>query len=195
MERNTLNTVSEVIKSRRSTGWAKMNGQIIPNELVQEIVELATWAPNHGKTEPWKFFVYTGEAMKEFGRQHAALYKANTPEEKYQEATAHKLEHNVDKASHVIVAAMTRGINDKIPVLEEIAAASAAIQNLLLAATAAGIANFWSTGGQTLQPAMKTFLGLGEHDTVLGMLFLGYTDEPAREGVRSKPAAETIIWK
>jgi hypothetical protein len=42
---------------------------------------------------------------------------------------------------------------------------------------------------------MKTHLGLGEHDAVLGMLFMGYTDEPAREGVRSKPAAETIIWK
>lgn len=195
MERNTLDTVSEVIKSRRSTGWAKMNGQTIPNELVQQILELATWAPNHGKTEPWKFFVYTGEAMKEFGRQHAALYTANTPEEKFQEATAQRLEHNVDKASHVVIAAMARGINDKIPVLEEIAAASAAIQNLLLGATAAGIATFWSTGGLILHPAMKTHLGLGEHDTVLGMLFMGYTDEPAREGVRSKPAAETIIWK
>jgi nitroreductase len=138
--------------------------------------------------------VYRGEALKSFGTDHAKLYWDNTAEDKRMEATAEKLEHNVDKASHLIIAAMVRGENVKIPVIEEIAAASAAIQNILLGATAMGIASFWSTGGMTLKPEMKTYLGLGEEDAVLGMLFLGYTDEPAKDGIRNKPATEKAKW-
>ncbi len=186
--------ISEVIKSRRSVSWSKMNGQLIPDDKVQELLALADWAPTHGRTEPWRFYVYTGEALKQFGRDHAAMYWQHTPEERRQEATAQKLEHNVDKTSHLIVATMVRGENVKIPHIEEVAAASAAVQNILLAASAQGIASFWSTGGMTHHAAMKDHLGLGPDDVVLGLLFLGYTDEPAKEGVRNRPLADKVRW-
>lgn len=194
MENNQYDTVSAVIKGRRSIGWAKMNGTIIPDEVVNGLLELAHWAPTHGRTEPWKFFVYGGEALTNFGKAHADLYWQNTPEDKRQEATYTKLEHNVDKASHLIIATMKRGENPKIPVIEEIAAASAAVQNILLGATALGIASFWSTGGMTLTPALKEYQGLGAEDVVLGLIFLGYTDEPAKEGTRNAPISEKVKW-
>lgn len=171
-----------------------MNGKLIPDELVERILALADWAPTHGRTEPWRFFVYSGEALKQFGLDHGKLYWESTPEDKRLEATREKLETNVQKASHVVIAAMKRGVNDKIPAIEEIAAASAAIQNVLLGAQAMDVASFWSTGGMTLKPEMKRFFGLGEHDHILGMLFLGYTDEPAAPGVRNTPLAEKIKY-
>ena len=194
MTNNTFEQVAATIKSRRSVSWAKMNGQKIPDQVINDLLELAHWAPTHGRTEPWFFHVYGGEALTRFGKEHAELYWNHTDEDKRQEATYHKLEHNVDKASHVIVAAMKRGSNPKIPVIEEIAAASAAVQNILLGAAALGIGVLWSTGGMTLHPAMKGHLGLGEEDVVLGMLFLGYTDEPARDGVRNSAISEKVKW-
>lgn len=194
MVNNSFEQVAAVIKNRRSVSWAKMNGQLIPDEQVHQLLELAHWAPTHGRTEPWLFFVYRGEALAKFGEDHAALYWDNTAEDKRLEATAEKLRHNVDKASHLIVATMKRGANPKIPVLEEIAAASAAVQHVLLGATALGIASFWSTGGMTLQPALRTYLGLGEEDMVLGLIYLGYTDEPAKEGVRNSQPHEKAKW-
>lgn len=194
MTNNTFEQVAATIKSRRSVSWAKMNGQKIPDQVINDLLELAHWAPTHGRTEPWFFHVYGGEALTRFGKEHAELYWNHTDEDKRQEATYHKLEHNVDKASHVIIAAMKRGSNPKIPVIEEIAAASAAVQNILLGAAALGIGVLWSTGGMTLHPAMKGHLGLGEEDVVLGMLFLGYTDEPAREGVRNSAISEKVKW-
>ena len=186
--------VADTIKNRRSIGGGKMNGQIIPDETVNEILALADWAPTHGRTEPWRFFVYGGEALKQFGKIHAELYWNNTPEDKRQEATYEKLLHNIDKVSHLVIAVMKRGQNEKIPQLEEVAAASAAIQNILLGATALGISSFWSTGGMTHKPALKEYLGLAQEDIIMGLIFLGYTDEPHKEGVRNTPLSEKVKW-
>lgn len=171
-----------------------MNGQVITDDTVNQLLELANWAPTHGKTEPWQFFVYTGDALREFGKAHAELYWQHTPEDRRQEATYEKLLHNVDKASHLVVAAMKRGSNPKIPQLEEVAAASAAVQNLLLGATALGIASFWSSGGMTHTHALKDYLQLGNDDIIMGLIFLGYTDEPAKEGIRNTPVTEKVKW-
>jgi nitroreductase len=186
--------VEKTIKNRRSIGWAKMNGKQVPDETVNQLLALADWAPTHGRTEPWYFFVYGGDALKQFGKTHADLYWQHTAEDKRQEATFEKLLHNVDLASHLIIAVMKRGANPKIPQLEEIAAASAAVQNILLGATALGIATFWSTGGMTNNPALKDHLQLGPDDIILGLLYMGYTDEPAKDGVRNIPLAEKVKW-
>jgi nitroreductase len=127
MSNSRVHEVSAVIKGRRSVSWAKMNGALIPDESIHELLQLAHWAPTHARTEPWQFFVYTGTALTAFGKAHADLYWKHTPEEKRLEATFNKLLHNVDKTSHLIIAAMKRGSNPKIPAIEEIAAASSAI--------------------------------------------------------------------
>ncbi len=171
-----------------------MNGQLIPDAAVLDLLELAHWAPTHGRTEPWQFFVYSGDAMKQFAENHSALYWENTDPETRMESKREKLQHNTDKASHLIVAVMKKGQNDKIPLLEEIAAASAAVQNILLGATAMGIATIWSTGGMTLQPALANYLQLAPQDVVMGMIFLGLTDEPAKEGVRNSAISQKIVW-
>jgi nitroreductase len=194
MTNDTFSILTGIIKSRRSIGWKNMNGRLIPDEMVNSLFALADWAPTHGRTEPWHFFVYTGNALKQFGQIHADLYKQHTAPEKFLDATYEKLLHNVDKASHLVIAAMKRGTNPKIPQLEEVAAASAAIENMLLGATALGIASFWSTGGMTHTHALKDHLQLSPDDIILGLVFLGYTDEPAKEGVRNKPLAEKITW-
>ena len=99
-----------------------------------------------------------------------------------------------DLASHLVIAIMRRTPEAKIPKLEEYAATSAAIQNVLLGAEALDIATFWSTGGMALQPAMKQYLNLQEEDEVLGFLYMGYSDQPKKEAVRNIPLEEKITW-
>ena len=91
-----------------------MNGQVIPGDTVNKLLALADWAPTHARTEPWRFFVYGGDSLKQFGKAHADLYWNNTPGDRRQEATYEKLLHNVDKASHLVIAVMKRGDNVKI---------------------------------------------------------------------------------
>jgi nitroreductase len=184
-------TVAENIKSRRSVKAQAMNGKKIPNGEIAALLELADWAPNHGNTEPWRFVVY--EDTAKFCHPHAELYKSVTEEDKFESATFNKLFSQGDLASHIIVAVMKRGHLPKIPAFEEIAAASAAVQNILLAATSLNIASFWSTGGMALKPELKKLLNFGDDDQVMAVIYLGYSDEHP-EGKRMIPIEEKIRW-
>jgi nitroreductase len=190
---DTFEILRKTMINRRSTKPAALNGRKIDDEQVKQLLELANWAPTHGMTEPWRFVVYSQAAVQEFGQAHAELYKQHTPPEKFVAAKYEKQLHNGDKASHLVLVYMQRGGNPNITALEEICATAAAVQNILLGAEALGIAVLWSTGGSVLQPAMKEFLGLGQEDVVIGLLYMGYTDEPARQGRRS-PVEEKTRW-
>ena len=191
MDSTSFSEISATIKSRRSVKPLAMNGNKIPNGHVAALLELADWAPTHAFTEPWRFVVYENPA--EFCAQHAELYKQNSLGDNFNPTVYNNLTHQGDKASHVIIAVMKRGDLPKIPPIEEVAAASCAIQNLLLGATSLNIASFWSTGGMALKPALKEFLQFGEDDNVLGILYLGYADEYP-EGKRTVPLEEKIKW-
>ncbi len=188
---NNFNVLQEIITARRSIKPASLNGKKIDNEQIKQLLELANWAPTHGLTEPWRFVVYSGDAVKEFCHQHAEMYKLSTPPEQFTQAKYDNRLHNGDNASHIIAVYMRRGANPNIPELEELCATAAATQNILLGAQALGISVLWSTGGSVLQPAMKQYLGLAEEDRMIGLLSLGYTDEPAKPGRRTPVDAKT----
>jgi hypothetical protein len=46
----------------------------------------------------------------------------------------------------------------------------------------------------THHPALKSFWGLAEEDVVMGLLYLGYTNEPSAAGKRNGTAAEKTSW-
>lgn len=186
--------IDSTIEKRRTVKPAEMNGKTIPDELVNSLLQLADWAPTHGRTEPWRFVVYGPDKIKQFALEHADLYRDNTPAERFKQGVFENLGKATDGASHVVIAYMQRGSNPNIPEMEEIAATACAVQNLLLGATDNNIASFWSSGGMTLQPAMKTYLGLREEDKVLGIIYLGYSDQPAKEGKRAVPLSEKVKW-
>ncbi|ALI97979.1 nitroreductase family protein [Rufibacter tibetensis] len=191
---STFLALQHIIQGRRTIKPPQMNGRLIPDDQIWELLALADWAPTHGYTEPWRFVVYAGEKVSDFCRAHAALYKSQTTPDKYMEVKYEKLLHMGDQASHVMVAYMHRGDLPKIPALEEVAATSCAIQNLLLGATSLGIASYWGSGGMAYHPAMKEMLQLREEDTVLGVLYLGYTDKPVTDGKRTISIEEKVRW-
>ncbi len=189
---NNFKTVSEVIKKRRTVKPAKMNGGLIPDEQVMELLALGDVAPTHKHTEPWRFIVYSPGKVKEFVQSHAELYKSTSGEsfnnDKYEKIIAYG-----NNVSHIIVTVMKRDGEERIPEIEEICATAAAIENILIGATALGIASFWSTGGMTHKNEFKKFLNLNDKDIVIGILYLGYTDF-AYEGKRVIPIEDKIKW-
>ena len=107
--------IDSIIRQRRTINPAQMNGKIISDDMIHHLLELADWAPNHGRTEPWRFIVYSGEKMVQFCEEHARLYKETTSPEKFKEVSYNNLIHASDGASHLIVAYMKRGSNPNIP--------------------------------------------------------------------------------
>ena len=83
-------------------------------------------------------------------------------------------------------AADAAGFAATVTNMEHIAAAAAAIQNLLLAATARGISNYWSSGGVLRSQAMFELLGIPTTEILLGAVFLFPSERGEAELVTSK---------
>src|SRR5688572_8347697 len=62
-----FNTVGEVIRQRRSNMNVDQE-RPVPPEVVDQLIELATWAPNHYRTNPFRFVVLNGAARERLGQ-------------------------------------------------------------------------------------------------------------------------------
>ena len=60
---------------------------------------------------------------------------------------------------------------------EQVLAVGAAIENLILAARAAGLGTMWKTGGAAYDPTVKHALGLADTDQVAGFIHVGWPTE------------------
>lgn len=176
--------VFEAIKNRRSIG--KVKPEPIRQEIIEKLLEAATWAPNHHHTEPWRFFVLTGEGRRPLGRTliEIAKEKMEDPTTEENQLKLRKAEEKPFRAPVIITVAVTPSDNPRVERIEEIGAVNAAIQNLLLAAHALGLGAIWRSGLPAYHPKMKKLFGLQEKDEVLGFVYLGYPDMDQPRGSR-----------
>ena len=100
-----------LIKNRRSVFPKDFTGEPVPEGVIRELLEAANWAPTHGKTEPWRFVVFSSQAaianLYELFNQHA---KATMSAEKYAEFADRQAKKGKDRknVSHMIVVLMKR---------------------------------------------------------------------------------------
>jgi nitroreductase len=184
---------NELARSRRSTFPDQFDaGKKIDDEIIHEILTNATWAPNHGREEPWHFTVFSGDGLQKLADFQSGLYKETTPDN-FKEITYNKLQQQPLKASHIIAIGMKKSANKNIPEVEDIAAVACAVQNIYLSVTAYGLGGYWTTGGITYRPQAKSFFGLGENDKLLGFFYIGHIAIPSTGAIR-KPVEEKVKW-
>jgi nitroreductase len=184
--------VLEAIRTRRSIGVVRPD--VPSREVIEAILDAATWAPNHRTTEPWRFFVLTGEARVALGDVVARATmagKEGTAEElhaEYERARAKPL-----RAPVIVAVAVEPASGPKIVEIEELLAGAAAVQNMLLAAHALGLAAIWRTGDGCYEESVKSFFDLSGAAHLLGFVYLGY---PAAVSTRARhtPAGELTRW-
>jgi nitroreductase len=193
MSQHASQTLNDIIQQRRSVKPNSFKaGEVIPDEVIRQALTNATWAPNHGKTEPWYFIVYTGEGIQHLSAFQAELYKKESGE-KFTEAKYKKLKEDYIKASHVIAICHKRDAGSKIPEIEETCAIAAAVQNFALTLHAYGYGGYWTTGGVTYYESAKPFFGLGGNDRLMGFYLCGVPAEIPPATMR-KPVEEKTRW-
>lgn len=57
--------------------------------------------------------------------------------------------------------------------MEQIVAAGCCVQAMQMAAVAQGYSGIWRSGSWTHDPVVRAGLGCGEHDHIVGFLYLG----------------------
>ncbi|MDE2051829.1 MAG: nitroreductase, partial [Gammaproteobacteria bacterium] len=135
------------------------------------LLECACRAPDHGRLRPWRFIVIRGAARERLGELMADQLRRKLPA-----ASAETLQRERQKALRaplIIVVAAVCNAAAKIPAIEQILAAGAAAENLMLAAPALGFGAMWKTGDAAYDETVKVALGLQSADAIVGFLYLG----------------------
>ena len=130
--------------------------------MLEELLDLARWAPNHHLTSPWRFRVLGPDAL-------AALKAAAGPE-----AGA-----KLDRAP-TLVAVTVLTSDDPVEADEDRDAAAIAAYIVLLAAHGRGLAGYWRTPGVLRTPAGRAALGIEDGERVIGLLHLGTARQEQR---------------
>lgn len=194
MENFNTAEISKLIRYRRSIYPAQYSGEIIPREIIDEILENANWAPTHKLSEPWRFTVFTGSGLNKLADFMAELYKKVTTERgTFEEKNYESLKSKPLLASHVIAIGMRRDEKERLPEIEEIEAVACAVQNIYLTASAYGVGSYWGSGGITYFEDAKSFFGLGPKDKLLGFMYLGMPKTKWPNSKR-KPIEDKVTW-
>jgi nitroreductase len=164
-----LDRIEAVVRARRSTLRVDAQREV-PMVLVHRLCALGTWAPNHKRTEPWRFVAFTGAGRNRLGEAFEASQRADGVTD---DAKLAKARTKYGRAP-VVLAVVAAGDDSPVRRDENRDAVSAAIQNLLLGATAAGLASLWSTGGATTAPAVRALCGCAPADQIVGLVYLGW---------------------
>lgn len=144
-------------------------------EQLDELLELARWAPNHNLTAPWRFRVVGPGAL-------ARLKDAAGPE------GATKL----DRAPTLVVASCVLAA-DEVQREEDLHATAVASYIVLLAAHARGLAGYWRTPGLLRTPEGRAAVGLPDGEHFVGLLHLGRPRQE-KEPPQRPPVAQTTTY-
>jgi nitroreductase len=189
-----LAAANALIRRRRSIKPQDMDDRGVDPRLIAAILENANWAPTHGMTEPWRFFLFTDAGRERLADFCQSLYRRLTPEAEFRQDKFDKLRSNPLKAPLTIAIAMKRQSIEKIPEIEEVEAVACAVHNMHLTASALGLAAFWSTPPLVYTDEMRQWLGLSDpRDKCLGFFYLGWpAGETWPEGKRGDLSEKVV---
>lgn len=150
---------------------------------VEALITAACWAPNHRLTQPWRFTPFLRPDLDQLAvrlrvRRDVLLAASDRPDK-----DARKLERLVDHYLPQLgaIIQVTQVIDtDPERDREDLAAVAAAVQNLLLAAEARGLAGFWSTTRLLAQPETLAWSGAcPKRERLVASVWLGgRVDDP-----------------
>ena len=165
--------VDDAIRARRTIkAYAP---PAVPRETLEELFELARWAPNHHLTNPWRFRVLGPETLER-------LKQAAGPE------AAAKL----DRAPTLVVASAVL-TGDPEQDEEDLHATAVATYILLLGAHARGLAGYWRTPEVLRTPEGRAAVGLGEDEHFVGLVHLG-EGRQGKEPPDRAPVEDFVDW-
>jgi len=161
------------------------------HEALSRALEAAVAAPDHARLRPWRFILIEGAARHAFGQVLADALKCRNAD-----VSAPELEREAAKAvrAPLIVVVAARLIERPgVPEIEQMLAAGAAAQNLMLGLHAQGFGAVWKTGAPAYDPRVKAALGLEPGDAIVGFIYAG-TPRP-RAVVPPRPASDEFIFR
>lgn len=164
--------LKKIIETRRSIFPKDYSDKEIPENILDEILKSAAFAPNHKRTKPWRFKTFKGEEKQKLGLELQSIYKNSTAEVQFLQKKYDDIGFKISKAN--VVVSIVVHFSGLLPEWEEIAAVSMAVQNMYLTCTANNIGCYWSSA--KIAEQLKDSLTIEDNQKCLGLFYMGMID-------------------
>jgi nitroreductase len=164
--------VETAIRTRRT--HKAFDPEPIPRQTLDDLLDLARWAPNHHLTAPWRFRVVGPGAL-----------------ERLKEAAGPEAAPKLDSCPTLIVASCVLS-GDPEQDEEDLHATAVACYIVLLSAHARGLAGYWRTPDVLREDAGRRAVGFADEERFVGLLHVGRPKQEQRVPERPPPADTTI---
>jgi len=177
-------------------------------DAVNRAIEAATHAPNHKRTEPWRFHLLGPDAVRNVCELNAALVSAKKGEEAGRKKFDRWLkmpgwlvatcvvEEGKGKGKDDSPAASSDDMDGNPAGLarENYAAVCCAVQNLCLSLHAEGIGTKWTTGPVNFDERFGEAAGVPEDEYVVGTMWFG-TAAKVPDAPRKRLSLEDVLTR
>ena len=175
---------SQIFELRRTVN--DFENKKIPSELVKKAIKAGNLAPCHRLTFPWRFKNIGQKSRQKISKKYLEIKSENKTLTKN---IKQKLVSKIMNSSHLIIASQIKNDDSKID-LENYAACSCAIQNIMLSLASNNIGSKWSTGRITEDRETYEITGINsEKEKIIGFIFIGLGKIPPKI---KRPKLETI---
>ena len=176
-----------LIQSRRTTLPKRLTGPGPDDAQKALILQTAAAAPDHEQLLPWRFVEVPQASRAALGRAFEQALLARDPNASEEERSQAR-----DKALRspwlLLAIARTGGEPAEIPAEERLLSIGAAIQNMLLMATAMGLGSSLTSGKAMDSAALRSLFELGEQEHALCFVNMGHILNARKE--RPRPAVD-----
>jgi len=191
--RHSISDTSTLLLDRRSIFPEKYSGRRVHRELVEQVLQHGTWAPNHGLTQPWRFRVFMDGAAERLMEQLSDAYRAHAGEVAM-DSKAEKIRLRGQRCNAIVALGLAHDSAGRFPLWEDEAALAAAVQNMYLMCTAHGIGGFWSTPKFLSHPTAQAALGHAGGVAGMGLFYMGYPEGEWPSKGHRKPLEYVSEW-
>jgi nitroreductase len=179
--------LADLIRSRRTSMFVDHHRDV-PVEVVEQLCELAQWAPNHKRTWPWRFALFTGDGRSRLGQAFVAdMVDRDFGDEGKRAKTLTKY----TRTPAVLVVGAAADANPSRHD-ENRDAVAAGIQNLMLGATALGLATYWGTAPLIDSLRVLHLCGFESDVRIIDVMYLGWANGVAETPMRP-PVRLTVV--
>ena len=165
--------VDEAVRTRRTHKAYKP--EPVPREELDQLLDLARWAPNHHLTNPWRFRVLGPEAL-----------------ERLKQAAGAEAASKLDRAPTLVVVSCTTS-DDPVEAEEDLLATGIAAYIVLLSAHSRDLAGYWRTPEVLRSAEGAAAVGMGEDERFVSLIHLGMPVQEQRPPDR-EPAENVVTF-
>ncbi|BAB04022.1 nitroreductase [Halalkalibacterium halodurans] len=175
--------LANVIKERRSIKNGYLD-QEVPLELVEQLLEVAVWAPTHGLREPWRFIFVSSEQKETFVAQLVQTFPKEMQENR---------RNYFSQPAAFLIVVMQEDPRQK-QWEEDFGAVSSLIQNFQLLAWEQKLGVVWKTNPHIYDPKVRDLVGVAPGEKIVGFLHLGYFDEVPKAMPRTSVKEKLTVY-